>query len=251
MARSGTYALVERPGPLRRTLGAVLSFLMPQPCVHCRREGDVLCQDCIANLPRIDGTLCKSCGERIGRRYDICADCAVAPPPLDKIAPVYRYHGPARSAVLALKFRSIRSIAPIMARPMAAQRLLTHGNVDCIVAVPTHAKRLRERGYNQAELLAREVSKLTDITYVASGLRKVVNTPSQIDLSREERAMSVRSAFESEFDFADAHVLLIDDVATTCSTLMSCASALKHSNAKRVSAVTFAKEYQELERSLD
>ena len=92
---------------------------------------------------------------------------------------------------------------------------------------------------------------LTDITYVASGLRKVVNTPSQIDLSREERAVSVRNAFESEFDFTDAHVLLIDDVATTCSTLMSCASALKHANAKRVSAVTFAKEYQELERSLD
>ena len=224
---------------------------MPQPCVHCRREGDVLCQDCIANLPRIEGTLCKSCGERIGARYDTCADCAIAPPPLDRIAPVFRYHGPARSAVLALKFRSIRSIAPVMARPMAQQRLLAHGNVDCIVAVPTHPKRLRQRGYNQAALLAREIAKLTGLTYVNDGLRKVVNTPSQIDLSRHERSTSVRNAFEAEFDFTNAHVLLVDDVATTCSTLMSCASALKHSNAKRVSAVTFAKEYQDLEQQLD
>ena len=251
MANLDTYAPTERQGLLRRSLGALLSFLMPQPCVHCRREGDLLCQDCRADLRPIEGTLCKSCGERIGQRYDTCADCVVTPPPLDRIAPVFRYHGPARSAVLALKFRSIRSIAPIMARPMAGQRLVTRGKIDCIVAVPTHAKRLRERGYNQAALLAREVSKLTNIAYVAEGLKKVVNTPSQIDLSRHERSMSVRNAFEAEFDFTDAHVLLIDDVATTCSTLMSCASALKHANAKRVSAVTFAKEYQELEQQLD
>lgn len=251
MAKLDLYAPVKPRGPLRRTLDALLRFLMPQQCVHCRREGDILCEACLANLPRIEGSLCKTCGERIGQRFDTCANCAVAPPPLDRIAPAFRYHGPARSAVLALKFRSIRSIAPIMAGTMSIQPILKRSNIDCIVPVPTHANRLRQRGYNQAALLARELSKLTDLTYVADGLRKVINTPSQIDLSRHDRATSVRNAFEAEFDFSGAHVLLIDDVATTCSTLMSCASALKHANATRVSALPFAKEYQDTDNPLD
>ena len=71
---------------------------------------------------------------------------------------------------------------------------------------------------------------------------RIWRTVSQVELDRFERSNSVRGAFATNYDFTDAHVLLIDDVATTGSTLMSCASALKHAGAKRVSALTFAKE---------
>ena len=125
---------------------------------------------------------------------------------------------------------------------MSLQPLVTRGAVDCIVPVPSHAKRVRERGYNQAALLAKEVAGVSGTMLIERGLSKIRHTPSQVDLNREERSNSVRGAFEAEYDFAGAHVMLIDDVATTGSTLMSCASALKRANADRVSALTFAKE---------
>ena len=236
------YEPAVQVGVLRRAIRSVSRFLVPQACVNCRREGELLCHSCFEGLERIEGARCVSCGETVGAKYATCASCAIAPPPLDRLLPVYRYQGAARSAILALKFRSLKSIAPIMARPMSLQPLVTRGDVDCIVPVASHAKRIRERGYNQAALLAREIASITEILLVERGLRKVRHTPSQVDLNSEERSNSVRGAFESEFDFSGAHVMLVDDVATTGSTLMSCASALKRANASRVSALTFAKE---------
>ena len=251
MAAMEQYASAENAGALRRALNVVVRFVLPQACVHCQREGELICGSCYADLTPVDGSRCRSCGEAVGERYSVCTSCALTPPPLDRMAPVFRYRGVARSAILALKFRSLRSIAPIMARPMSEQPLVTNGKVSCIVPVPAHSRRLRERGYNQSALLARAVAKLADIPCLENGLRKVVHTPSQVDLNRHERSNSVRGAFEAEFDFSGAHVLLIDDVATTGSTLMSCASALKHANARRVSALTFAKEYQSSSDTLD
>lgn len=245
MARE-TQPLMYEPavpvGLFRRALRSVAGFLIPQACVHCRREGELLCYECFSGLERVAGARCVSCGEVVGASYSICSGCVLAPPPLDRLAPVYRYQDAARSAVLALKFRSLKSIAPIMARPMSLQPLVTRGGIDCLVPVPSHGKRLRERGYNQAALLAKEIASISCTMLVERGLRKVKHTPSQVDLNREERSNSVRGAFEAEFDFTGAHVVLVDDVATTGSTLMACASALKRANASRVSALTFAKE---------
>lgn len=240
--QSEMYAPAAPAGALRRAVRSLAGFLMPQACVNCRREGPLLCYDCFTSLERVDGARCVSCGEPVGADFTVCASCAITPPPLDRLAPVYRYHGAARSAILALKFRSLKAIAPIMARPMSLQPVVAGGDVDCIVPVPSHAKRIRERGYNQAALLAKEVAHQTGTMLVGGGLRKVRHTPSQVDLNQAERSNSVRGAFEAECDFTGAHVLLIDDVATTGSTLMACASALKHANASRVSALTFAKE---------
>lgn len=239
---SQMYAPAAPVGLTRRALRSIAGFLMPQACVNCRREGELLCYECFATLEPVAGARCVSCGEVVGQEYAVCASCAISPPPLDRLAPVYRYHGAARSAVLALKFRSLKAIAPIMARPMSLQPVVTNGDVDCIVPVPSHAKRIRERGYNQAALLAKEVSSLTGTMLIEQGLRKIRHTPSQVDLNQSERSNSVRGAFAAEFDFTGAHVLLIDDVATTGSTLMACASALKHAKARRVTALTFAKE---------
>ncbi len=242
LTQSTMYEPSVPVGVFRRALRSVTGFLLPQACVNCRREGELLCYECFAGLERVEGARCASCGELVGVERTVCASCAIAPPPLDRLVSVYRYHGAARSAVLALKFRSLKSIAPIMARPMSLQPLVTRGAIDCIVPVPSHAKRVRERGYNQAALLAKEVAGVSGTMLIERGLSKVRHTPSQVDLNREERSNSVRGAFEAEFNFAGAHVMLVDDVATTGSTLMSCASALKRANADRVSALTFAKE---------
>ena len=105
-----------------------------------------------------------------------------------------------------------------------------------------HADRLRERGYNQAALLAQNVAENLQLRYIEDALAKIRSTPSQVELTRQERAFSLRNAFAANYDFDNAHVLLIDDVCTTGNTLMNCAAALKRAGARRVSAVVFAKE---------
>ena len=129
-----------------------------------------------------------------------------------------------------------------MAAEMVRNVFFKQAKIDCVVPVPIHRDRLKERGYNQADLLAREVAESVGLRYVEDGLAKVQATESQVDLSRQERAVSLRNAFEARYDFGDAHVLLIDDVCTTGNTLMNCAATLKRAGARRVSAVVFAKE---------
>ena len=156
--------------------------------------------------------------------------------------PIYRYGGAVRSAVHALKYRHIRAIAPVMANLMSGHKPLSRAHIDCVVPVPIHAVRLRERGYNQAALLAENLADNLNQHFIPDALSKTRSTVSQVELSRQERATSLRDAFCSNYDFSDAHVLLVDDVCTTGNTLMNCAATLKRAGARRVSAVVFAKE---------
>ena len=225
-----------------RALKAAVDFLMPIACVHCGTEGSLLCNQCVANSLIMVKNTCLKCGERTAEFVKLCGDCVALPPPLDRLVPAYRYGGPVRSAVHALKYRQVTAIAPIMARTMSDQPFIRRAKLDCVAPVPMHNNRLRERGYNQASLLARHVAENLHLQFIENALTKTRDTQSQVDLTRQQRAMSLRNAFKANFSFDDAHVLLIDDVCTTGNTLMNCAAALKIAGARRVSAIVFAKE---------
>lgn len=147
-----------------------------------------------------------------------------------------------RSAVHALKYRHITAIAPVIAEIISQHPFSKNAQIDCVVPVPVHADRLRERGYNQAALLAQNVAENLQLQFIPDALSKTLSTVSQVDLTRQERATSLRGAFAANYDFEDAHVLLVDDVCTTGNTLMNCAAALKRAGARRVSAMVYAKE---------
>ena len=219
-----------------------VDFLMPMVCVDCGSEGTLMCESCLKNASRPASNMCMKCGERTKEFLRLCGDCVALPPPLDRLVPVYRYDGVARSAVHALKYRGITAIAPLMAREMWGHPYFRRAKIDCVVPVPMHKDRLRERGYNQAAMLACNVAEHLGIRYIEDALEKIRATQSQVELSRQERSVSLRNAFAARYDFADAHILMIDDVCTTGSTLMNCAATLKRSGARRVSAVVFAKE---------
>ena len=153
-----------------------------------------------------------------------------------------RYGGAVRSAVHALKYRNITAIAPVIAALISQHPYSRNARIDCVAPVPIHTERLRERGYNQAALLAEHVAESRKLLFIPEALSKTRATASQVDLTKQERATSLRGAFAANFDFDDAHVLLIDDVCTTGNTLMNCAAALKRAGARRVSAMVFAKE---------
>ena len=232
---------------LSHTVKTVVDFVMPLMCVHCEDEGSLLCETCISNAPAMPAHVCTKCGEKTAEHVRYCGDCVALPPPLDRLVPIHRYGGSARSAIHALKYRHITAIAPEMAAQMSSSRFFKRAKLNCVVPVPMHENRLRERGYNQAALLARQVAHTNELAYIEDGLVKNRDTQSQVELSRLERARSLSRAFAANYDFADAHVLLVDDVCTTGSTLMNCAVALKRAGARRVSAVVFAKEMYKFE----
>lgn len=116
-------------------------------------------------------------------------------------------------------------------------------NIDMIMPVPLHPKRLRQRGFNQALLLAHRISMRHDIPLVYDNLARVRPTRPQVELTGEERVKNVAGAFSLRFPeiVENKHILLIDDVFTTGATMNECAAVLKSAGAEQVTACTLAR----------
>ena len=172
-----------------------------------------------------------------------CTNCPVFRPIIDGIVS-FRFEATIRSAVHQLKYRNLRALASPLAAMMAdylSENWLPH---DITMPVPLHSNKLRERGYNQSELLAKELSKLTGIPTEKDYLTRHRHTPAQaMTKSREERQRNMAGAFACKNDNARGKkVLLIDDVATSCATLDACAAALKAAGAVSVWGLTLARD---------
>jgi ComF family protein len=164
------------------------------------------------------------------------------------VAP-FAYEGIARSAVHRLKYTGLRSLAPLMARPMAdeARHLVLPSLV--IVPIPLHPRRLRERGFNQSVLLAREVGRLLGIGVREEILFRRTQSGHQVDaVGAKARRANVADAFEASADASGLEVLLDDDVVTTGSTLAAAAEALGRAGASSVSGLAFSYEAKERRR---
>jgi len=148
-----------------------------------------------------------------------------------------------REAVHQLKYRDVRVMAPVLDSAMAERMLPRAGDFDVVAAVPLHRSRLRERGFNQADLLAREVSgrlgtPLERRAVVPSGAGPFQAKSAGV----EERLAAVSEAFVHRARLDGMRVLLVDDVCTTGATLEACAGALKAGGAAMVWGLTFARE---------
>jgi ComF family protein len=150
--------------------------------------------------------------------------------------------GVGREAVHRLKYGHLRAVVPDMAGLLA--RHLTRRGItgDLVVPVPLHPRRLRQRGYNQAELLARHAGRVLEIPVESQGLRRRHDPPQARSAGREERRANVAGTFEARRGFDGLEVLALDDVVTTGATLEACAVALKAAGASRVWGVAFAHE---------
>ncbi len=160
----------------------------------------------------------------------------------DVVTTAFVYTGVARTAVHRLKFRGLRALAPVMASAMAGS-VRSEFSADVVVPVPLHRSRLRERGYNQAQLLADRLGVALGLPLDTRLLSRVRQAGTQVDAgSATVRQANVRGAFEAAQRASGFRVLLVDDVTTTGSTLDSAAGALKEAGAAAVHCVTFAKE---------
>jgi ComF family protein len=167
---------------------------------------------------------------------------------IDGIRSAFLFEGSMRQAIHELKYRSHQSLAETLARLMADYWRANPLPGDVLVAVPLHPARLRERGYNQAELLAHALGGMIGLPVMRAGLRRVRHTRPQMSLDAADRHENVQSAFDyrpATQDGADGvrgqRVLLVDDVCTTGSTLEACGLALRAAGAASVWGFTLAR----------
>lgn len=226
-------------------------FLSNHGCVCCRREipdgtDFSLCKNCYEKLDKIEGNVCKFCGEKLSGIVVVCDRCKTAKYNFEKNTSFAYYDDVAGRIVKRFKYSSKKYYAEHIAKLMCEKAEVFEG-IDYITFVPVGNKRKRERGFNQAEEIAKEISKIVGIETVEL-LEKVGSEKHQAGLSQKERMENLSGTIvlkdgNEEF-LKGKKILVIDDVFTTGSTLSECAKVLLSKRAARPKSVltyTFAK----------
>ena len=228
-------------GWLQNLSRSALNLVFPLECAGCGEEGEVLCRDCVSGLPKLEPPFCPLCADP--GFNGPCPRCAATGPAIDGVRAPFLLEDPLRKLVHRLKYQHMRAAAPALGGLLADFIAKWPKNQLVLVPVPLHPRRMRGRGYNQAALLARELSKRTGLPVNDELLRRVEDSRPQVEsASGEERARNVARAFEATADAAGKRVLLLDDVITTGSTLFACAAALNDAGAPGVWGLALAKE---------
>jgi len=228
---------------------AVLDSLLPPSCLACdapvAADGQ-FCLPCFRRANFVTAPLCASCGVPLpfaaaAGFSEICGVCEAAPPAFAMARAALRYDAMAKGLILPFKYADrtdlSRGLAMLMAR--AGKKLLQRAEV--LAPVPLHVKRLRMRRYNQAALLAAELSRLARKPVLQDALERVRETVPLGPLSAAGRRAALAGTMAVRRDVAGLCVLLVDDVMTSGATADSCAAALLAAGAKRVDVLTAAR----------
>ena len=221
---------------------AVDSFF-PRQCVGCGKVGGFLCPECLGKLPRLLPPLCPNCG-RSQASGIVCPDCRQRQTEIDGIRSPFRFDEVIRKAIHQLKYRNLKAISPCLAELLADYLRSNSLPGEALVCVPLHPRRLRERGYNQSSLLAKELGKSIDLPVIEDCLIRVKQAQPQVRaVDVDERRRNVADAFVCRDEkVGGKQIILIDDVCTSGATLESCAAALKSKDATSVWGLTLARE---------
>ncbi len=211
--------------------------MFPQRCLLCHSASGPLCDACRGDLPWHTDRVCPVCAQPTPNG-DTCGHCLKDPPAFDRTHALFAYGFPADSLVQRLKYSESLAIAPILGALLAEH---TVNKPDIWLPMPLHANRLRERGFNQAVEITRELSRQRGIAMQASWATRSRDTPPQAGLKREARRKNLRGAFACTSAVKGLHVGIVDDVMTTGSTLDALAQVLKQAGAKEVSCLVVAR----------
>lgn len=231
---------------MRQLVAFCLDVVFPPVCVHCRRIGAPLCAACAAQMERVAEPICLHCGRHPVRQEewstDIpCPECRAKPRPLTQMRAALRYQEPASAAIHRFKYEGYFALGKPLAGLMIDAWPRWEQSPDLILPIPLHARRRRQRGYNQSELLARPLGEALRIPVDATLLHRTRHTIPQVGLGPDERHENVRGAFAADSGVAGRHVLLIDDVLTTGATIAAAAEALLAAGALGVAAYCLAR----------
>ncbi|MBU2054084.1 MAG: ComF family protein [Proteobacteria bacterium] len=238
---------------MKEVLTGLADVIFPPRCLTCgvileRHDSLPFCPPCLSGIRFIRSPLCSRCGVPFSLPEGadhLCGDCLVTQRPYAIARAVGYYEETLLTAIHLFKYRGRMGIGEVLGRIMAdfAGVIWDMKVFSLLLPVPLHRKRLQERGFNQAVILARSLSKRFSIPLDFMTLRREVPTAPQVGLGLEERWANVRGAFavRKPEKIAGRRVLLVDDVFTTGSTLSECAAVLMQAEAEAVAVLTLAR----------
>ena len=261
------------PSSLSELIGTLFAVVFPTDCLLCESEltepgGASICHACWESLQPWLGPACKRCGLPFASLQasdaidSLCGSCRLDEPEFDVARSYGLYAGNLRKAILQLKFHGKEYLANRLGEFLAqAFEALSEPDSAIVVPVPLHASRRSQRGFNQAELLARGLvrrlrrgERFEGLQFVADSLCRTRATLPQVGLSVRARRENVSGVFSvvRPDRVRNRAIVLIDDVMTTGATLSACAAALKRAGASRVLALSLARatpQFPDLESS--
>lgn len=227
------------------------NLLVPSTCLTCDRFVDKqggCCPQCWSKLQFVTVPFCPVMGTPfpidMGEGF-LSVDAIVNPPPFSRLRTVLLYDELARKLVSSIKYSDRADLLRWVANWMNVSGKEVIETADCVVPVPLHPSRLRQRRFNQAGELSRRIARLNDLDFAPELLIRIKPTRQQVGLNEKERARNVSGAFvvpeEMKIKLKGKTVLLIDDVYTTGATVKAATRALKRGGVKEVNVLVFAK----------
>lgn len=203
-----------------------------------------LCPECFSKLEFAGDSICKKCGRIQTNEADFCLTCQQHKRYFDLARSCVVYNDTAKELVRGIKFGHKKYFGKYLSAYLIDRYKEVYGNIaiDCIVPVPLSKERKKERGYNQAEVIAKYLAEAIQIPLDSTLVEKVLANEEQAKLSGKEREENVVGVYEvaRKEDVAGKNILIVDDVMTTGSTLSEIARILKQAKANEVFALTFA-----------
>ena len=221
---------------------ALTDSLFPRRCPVCGEivspPGWQVCRDCFPKLLFVEPPVCMKCGKSVEDGAEaFCHDCAAGEKSFEYGVALLNYDDVMRRAVGRIKYNNRREYIKPFAKMfwMRWGKTILEMEADCLVPVPLHPTRYRKRGFNQAELLARELGALSGIPVRTDILFRGKKTEAQKDLTPDQRIRNLQKAFRADPEKADvSSVILVDDIYTTGSTAEACTRALKEAGVGKV-----------------
>lgn len=225
---------------------ALLDFVLPPHCIVCRTHlsppQKIICDICWESLAILPYPFCPNCKSFLEKSL-FCEGCRDQTS-LGAVRSLGTFDDYYQRLIHGFKYQQKTTLGKRLGQTLG-ERLVEDkiaARFDCMIPVPLHPARKRERGFNQSEILASEISEVTDLPMLKKVLKRIKNTKDQTKLSPQERMENVRGAFslKNPEQIEGKRVILVDDVMTTGATLGECASVLLEAGAKDVVGATIA-----------
>ncbi len=221
-------------------IGAKFRQLAPsQPCVLCgsMSHDGLWCAACDRTLPWLGAAHCPSCALPTPAG-ELCGRCLRQPPLFARTTAVFGYAFPLDKLIQAMKYGEQLALAHAFAGKLVSR---INSRPDCVIPMPLHPAKLRERGFNQSQLLAAGIARELGLELLTHACRRVRDTPPQSALPWKERKKNMRGAFCCNMDLTGKRVALVDDVLTTGASLNALAEAVRKRGAAEIEAWVVAR----------
>ena len=227
---------------------AILQLIYPRRCPFCDEpvlgKEEFVCADCKVRIRVVKEPYCMKCGKELNRsEAEYCADCKKYPHKYDRGRSLLVYEGPVKRSVYRFKYAGRKEYAGSYAGLMEAELgdFVREISPDALIPVPLHRKRFRKRGYNQAQLLAKEIGGRMGIPVLGATVQRVKNTVPLKTLERVRRQNNLKKAFKINGNDVKLNtVIIIDDIYTTGSTMDALSAVLRRAGVKQIFFLTLA-----------